>query len=153
MKKESKIEILCEKFFNILNIKNKNRRKLYLQIIKFIIVGGIATIIDYIVFFLLHDYLKINTLISNIISFTVSVIYNYIASITWVFEVNTNLDKKKQFIVYIILSIIGLVINTGIVYLCVDILKMFSLIGKVIATVIVMTYNFITRKMFLEKAT
>ncbi len=129
------------------------KNKLIKQIIRFIIVGGIATIIDYIVFFLLHDYLRVNTLISNIISFTVSVIYNYIASINWVFEVNTNLDKKKQFIVYIILSIIGLVINTGIVYLCVDILKMFSLIGKMIATTIVMTYNFITRKMFLEKAT
>ena len=129
------------------------KNKLIKQIIRFIIVGGIATIIDYIVFFLLHDYLRVNTLISNIISFTVSVIYNYIASINWVFEVNTNLDKKKQFIVYIILSIIGLVINTGIVYLCVDILNMFSLIGKVIATTIVMTYNFITRKMFLEKAT
>ena len=129
------------------------KNKLIKQIIRFIIVGGIATIIDYIVFFLLHDYLRVNTLISNIISFTVSVIYNYITSINWVFEVNTNLDKKKQFIVYIILSIIGLVINTGIVYLCVDILKMFSLIGKMIATTIVMTYNFITRKMFLEKAT
>ena len=129
------------------------KNKLIKQIIRFIIVGGIATIIDYIVFFLLHDYLRVNTLISNIISFTVSVIYNYIASINWVFEVNTNLDKKKQFIIYIILSIIGLVINTGIVYLCVDVLKMFSLIGKVIATTIVMTYNFITRKMFLEKAT
>lgn len=129
------------------------KNKLIKQIIRFIIVGGIATIIDYIVFFLLHDYLRVNTLISNIISFTVSVIYNYIASINWVFEVNANLDKKKQFIVYIILSIIGLVINTGIVYLCVDILNMFSLIGKVIATTIVMTYNFITRKMFLEKAT
>lgn len=129
------------------------KNKLIKQIIRFIIVGGIATIIDYIVFFLLHDYLRVNTLISNIISFTVSVIYNYIASINWVFEVNANLDKKKQFIVYIILSIIGLVINTGIVYLCVDILKMFSLIGKMIATTIVMTYNFITRKMFLEKAT
>ena len=134
-------------------IKKIKENKLIIQIVKFIIVGGIATIIDYIVFFLLHDYLRINTLIANIISFTVSVIYNYIASIKWVFDVKRDIDKKKQFMIYIILSIIGLVINTGIVYLCVDIFKLFSIIGKVIATAIVMTYNFITRKIFLEKAT
>lgn len=123
------------------------------QIIKFIIVGGISTIIDYIIFFILHDFLNWNTIISNIIGFTVSVIYNYIISIKWVFDVNKDNDPKKQFIIYIILSIIGLLINTAIVYFCVDIMKFYSLIGKVIATSIVMVFNFITRKMFLEKAT
>ena len=134
-------------------IEKVKNNKLLMQIIKFIIVGGISTIIDYIIFFILHDFLNWNTIISNIIGFTVSVIYNYIISIKWVFDVNKDNDPKKQFIIYIILSIIGLLINTAIVYFCVDIMKFYSLIGKVIATSIVMVFNFITRKMFLEKAT
>ena len=134
----------------ISKIKNN---KLLMQIIKFVIVGGISTVIDYIIFFILHDILKWNTIISNVLGFTVSVIYNYIASIKWVFDVNKDNDQKKQFIIFITLSIIGLIINTGIVYVCVDIIKLYSLIGKVIATAIVMVFNFITRKAFLEKAT
>ena len=131
-------------------ISKVKQNKLLMQIIKFIIVGGIATVIDYLIFFILHELLGINTIISNIISFTVSVIYNYIASVKWVFEVDESKDKKQQFIIFIVFSILGLLINTGIVYLCTDIIKLYSLIGKVIATSIVMIFNFITRKIFLE---
>ena len=131
-------------------ISKVKQNKLLMQIIKFIIVGGIATVIDYVIFLILHELLGINTIISNIISFTVSVIYNYIASVKWVFEVDESKDKKQQFIIFIVFSILGLLINTGIVYLCTDIIKLYSLIGKVIATSIVMIFNFITRKIFLE---
>lgn len=129
-------------------MKNK---KLLTQIFKFIIVGGIATVIDYIIFFIMHDILHINTLVSNIMSFSISVIYNYIASVKWVFDVDKDKDKKQQFIIFIVLSVIGLGINTGIVFLLIDVLKVYSLISKVIATGIVMVFNFITRKIFLEK--
>ena len=131
-------------------IEKIKNNKLLMQIFKFIIVGGIATIIDYLIFYVLYEILGINTIISNITSFTISVIYNYIASVKWVFEVDKNKDKKQQFIIFIIFSVIGLFLNTGIVYLCTDILKIYSLIGKVIATTIVMIFNFITRKIFLE---
>ena len=129
-------------------MKNK---KLLNQIFKFIIVGGIATVIDYIIFFIMHDILHIGTLVSNIMSFSISVIYNYIASVKWVFDVDKDKDKKQQFIIFIVLSVIGLGINTGIVYLLIDVLKVYSLISKVVATGIVMVFNFITRKIFLEK--
>ena len=129
--------------------KIKNN-KLLMQIIKFVIVGGIATIIDYIIFFILHELLKVPTLPANVISFTVSVIYNYIASVKWVFDVKKE-DPKKQFIIFLILSIIGLLINTAIVYVTIDLLHWYSMICKIIATGIVMVFNFITRKIFLEK--
>lgn len=129
--------------------KIKNN-KLLMQIIKFVIVGGIATIIDYIIFFILHELLKIPTLPSNITSFTISVIYNYIASVKWVFDVKKD-GPKKQFIIFLILSIIGLLINTVIVYITIDVLNWYSMICKIIATGIVMVFNFITRKIFLEK--
>ena len=131
---------------------NMKNNKLLIQIFKFIIVGGIATIIDYIIFFILHELLKLGTLPSNIISFSISVIYNYIASVKWVFDVKKD-DPKKQFIIFIVLSIIGLLLNTAIVYVTVDIFKWYSMLCKIIATGIVMVFNFITRKLLLEKPT
>lgn len=126
-------------------------KKLLTQILKFIVVGGIATVIDYIIFYIMYDVMNINTLVSNIVSFSISVIYNYIASIKWVFDVDKEKDKKQQFIIFIILSIIGLGINTGIVFVLIEVLKVYSMISKVVATGIVMVFNFITRKIFLEK--
>ena len=131
-------------------IEKIKNNKLMMQIIKFGIVGGIATIIDFAVFYILHEVLGINTIISNVCSFTISVVYNYIASIKWVFDVDENKNKKTQFVLFIVFSLIGMGINTAIVYICTDLMNLYSMIGKVIATAVVMVFNFITRKKFLE---
>ncbi|MBR3199677.1 MAG: GtrA family protein [Bacilli bacterium] len=124
--------------------------KLLIQILKFIVVGGIATIIDFAVLYLLKEFIGLNEILANTISFTVSVIYNYIASIKWVFDVDKDKNEKQQFIIFIVFSIIGLGINNLILWICIDKFNIHYLIGKVFATGIVMIFNFITRKKFLE---
>lgn len=130
--------------------KVKNN-KLIVQIFKFLLVGGTATVIDFIIFFLLHEILSVNTLVANVTSFSLSLIYNYFISILWVFETDKDASKKQQFIIFLVFSLMGLGINTAIVYFCTDILKLYSMIGKIIATAIVMVFNFVTRKIFLER--
>ena len=125
-------------------------KKLIDQILKFGIVGVIATIIDFAVLYLLTEFLHVHYLISSIISFTVSVIFNYILSIKWVFEVNHK-QTKKDFVIFVVLSVIGLGINSLIMYLLVDKLNIHYMFTKVFATGVVMVYNFITRKIFIEK--
>lgn len=125
--------------------------KLFVQIFKFGIVGGIATIIDWLVYYILFNYFKINPLIANIGAFGISVIYNYIASVKWVFDVNENISKKKIFSQFIIFSIIGLLITELIIYFGVDLFKMNPMLIKIVATAITMVFNFVTRKIFLER--
>lgn len=123
-------------------------KKLISQIIKFGFVGGTAFFIDTGVLLLLSK-LGINYLIANVISFTISVIYNYILSMKFVFDVKDS-NITKNFIQFIILSIIGLCVNEIIMKLCVDVVTLNLLFSKIIATGIVMIYNFITRKLLLE---
>ena len=125
-------------------------KKLINQILKFGIVGVIATIIDFAVLYILTEFIHIHYLVSSIISFTVSVIFNYILSIKWVFEVNHK-QTKKDFILFVVLSVIGLGINELIMYLMVDKLGIHYMFTKIFATGVVMVYNFITRKIFIEK--
>ena len=124
--------------------------KLVKQIVKFGFVGGTAFLIDAGVLMILSKNLGINYMLANIISFTVSVIYNYIMSMKFVFDVKEN-NPQKNFVQFIILSIIGLVINEIIMKLCVGLLSLTLLISKILATVVVMVYNFISRKILLEK--
>lgn len=124
---------------------------LILQILKFGVVGGIAFVIDYSIMVLLTEAFEINYLISSAIAFACSVIFNYILSIKWVFLANHDHKKSTELIVFIVLSVIGLGINELIMYVAVDLLSIHYMLAKIGATVIVMIYNFITRKLFLEK--
>ena len=152
MKKEDKLEIIFNKSLDILKIKlNNKKRKLLLQIFKFLFVGGLAFLIDYISLIICKEVFNLSTLLASAIAFTISVIVNYILSVTWVFEVDETKSKKQNFIIFIIFSIIGLILTEIIMYVGSDILKISYLIVKIVATAIVMVFNFVTRKIFLEK--
>ena len=121
------------------------------QILKFGVVGGIAFVVDYVTLIICHELLNIEVLLSTGIAFTVSVIINYILSVKWVFDVDESKSKKKNFIIFIIFSILGLLLTELIMWLGADILKINYLIVKIFATGVVMVFNFVTRKKFLEK--
>lgn len=128
-----------------------NKKKLIKQIVKFGFVGGSAFLIDAGILFLLTDFCGIHYLVSGMISFTVSVIYNYILSVKWVFDAKTDGNKAQELIVFIGLSVIGLGINQLFMWILVDLAKIYYMASKIVATFIVMIYNFITRKIFIER--
>ncbi len=124
-------------------------KKLISQFFKFGVVGVIAFIVDYLSLYLLTEFLNVYYLISSIISFLLSIIVNYILSIKWVFDIKKK-QSFKDVIIFTLLSAIGLLINLLVMYLSVEVFKIHYMIGKLIATFIVMIWNFVTRKMFLE---
>lgn len=149
--KKDKASLFVKKCLKLFHIKvNAKQEKLLIQIFKFGIVGGIAFVIDYVSLIVCKEVFHLNTLLAAAIAFTISVIYNYIASVKWVFDVNKEKDEKTNFIIFIVLSIAGLIITEIIMWFGTDVLKISYLIIKIVATAIVMVFNFITRKMFLE---
>ena len=121
------------------------------QILKFGLVGGLAFVIDYGLMILLTEVFGINYLISSAVSFSVSVIFNYLLSIFWVFDVSgSNRGQKENFVIFLVLSLIGLGLNQLLMWLGSDLMGLHYMLTKIGATAIVMVYNFITRKLFLE---
>lgn len=125
-------------------------KNLIIQIIKFSIVGVIATIIDFSVLMLLKEVVHLDVLVASALSFCVSVVANYILSMLFVFKGGKN-GKIKEFIIFVVLSIGGLLLNQLLMWLGTEILAVYYLWVKVFACVFVPIYNFVTRKIFLEK--
>ena len=149
--KKDKASLFVKKCLKLFHIKaNAKQEKLLIQIFKFGIVGGIAFVIDYVSLIVCKEVFHLNTLLAAAIAFTISVIYNYIASVKWVFDVNKEKNEKTNFVIFIVLSIVGLIITEIIMWFGTDVMKISYLIIKIVATAIVMVFNFITRKMFLE---
>lgn len=131
-------------------INKLKNNKLFQQIFKFGVVGGIAFVIDYGIMVISKELLGFSILLSAGLGFTISVIFNYIASVKWVFNVNKDKNEKKNFILFMIFSVIGLIITELIMFVGTNIINISYLIVKIAATAIVMVFNFITRKLFLE---
>ena len=128
-----------------------NLKKLIAQFMKFGVVGIIAFLIDYGLMVALTEFFGVPYLISNTVSFIVSVIFNYVASMRYVFERRDDLSRRREFIIFVVLSIIGLILNDVLMWLFVSIWFIDYRIAKFIVTFLVAIWNFVTRKIFLEK--
>ena len=124
-------------------------KKLIAQIIKFGLVGFLCFFIDYGIMVFLTEVAGVYYLLSSGISFTVSVIVNYILSLTYVFETEKG-NRVKEFVIFVVLSVIGLGVNEAAMWIAVDGLGIHYMISKIGATAVVMVFNFVTRKIFLE---
>lgn len=125
-------------------------KKLIAQFMKFGVVGAIAFVIDYGLMVALTELAGINYLISATISFTASVIFNYFASMRYVFRHKEGMSRRREFVIFVVLSVIGLGINNLLMWLGTGLLGITYLLTKIFATAVVTIYNFVTRKVFLD---
>ena len=120
--------------------------KLLKQLFGFGIVGIICFIIDYGLMIILTEVVGLTYLVSCALSFIVSTIVNYILSMRFVFESKENVNKTVEFILFVIMSTIGLGLTELLMFLAVDKLNIYYMISKIVVTGIVMIYNFVTRR-------
>lgn len=125
-------------------------KTLLAQLAKFGIVGVIATLIDFGVMNLLHYGAHLDILVANTAGFVISLIFNYLASMKFVFEHKEDMSRRREFAIFVVLSVIGLALNDGIVLALNKGLALEANIAKIGATALVMMYNFATRKIFLD---
>ena len=139
-------------------------KKIIEQFLKFAVVGGISFLVDFTVYTIMCNVMHIYYIIAGVLGFTVSVVVNYILSMRYVFLSKDDTRKDKEFFIFVVLSLMGMFLNTILLYLCIDILysnlgylkqllsnEWMNIVAKVFATGVVMVFNFITRKIFLER--
>ena len=122
-----------------------------MQLFKFGVVGVLATVLDFLFLYLFTDVFGIYYLLSAAVSFVLSTLFNYVASMRFVFSSKFNKDEKsKEVLLFVILSVIGLLLNQFLMWLFVEKITLYYMLAKIVATFFVMAWNFIFRKIWLE---
>lgn len=163
-----------------LTTEKQTKKQLSEEIFRFLLVGGTATVVDYIVYYLFRQWILPPTLINSAawdtwslilataFGFCVGLTVNWILSVRFVFRHVKDKKKsssKKAFVVFALIGVVGLVITELGMNLLVAILPSFSLfdraaflglpwkewLAKVLMTGLVLVWNYVARKKFVFK--
>jgi putative flippase GtrA len=119
------------------------------QLVKYGIAGFVAFIVDVSILYTLTEYAGINYLVSAVFAFSVGMVIVYLLSVQWVFKKRKFKNRHHEFWIFVLIGIVGLVLNELIIFLFTEYFAFYYLISKVIATVIVYFWNFFNRKYLL----
>lgn len=120
--------------------------------LRFGLVGGINTGIDFGILFVLHG-LGVNTYLANIISTSVAFVFSFFANRSFTFRSSGSL--RRQIIPFLVVTLIGLwVLQPAIIYLVQIPLTSLDaalslFIAKLIATIGTMIWNYLLYKRFV----
>lgn len=123
---------------------------LFKQLFNFVWIGFLTFFIDYGCLNVSNKVLSLNLTLSVVCGFIISTVVNYLLNTKFTF---TTQKTPAQFVGFVLLSVIGLGLTEVIMHFATGTLGLNNLFAKVISTGIVMVYNFITKKLFLERKT
>lgn len=122
------------------------------EFIRYGLIGGMATILDASILFLLTDIVGLFYIVSNIMGFLSGLIFNYLLSIQYVFKVS-KYNRKKEFILFALIGVFGLFLNTSLLWFLTDQIGLYYMLSKLLATGLVFVSNYLLRKyMLFEEA-
>ena len=117
------------------------------KFLKFCVVGFSGTAIDFGLTWLCKEIFKVPKFLANAIGFVVAATSNYILNRTWTWG-STNEQVGVEYVKFFAVSLIGLGLNTLILYVFNEKLKLNFYLSKVIATGVVMLWNFFANNFF-----
>ena len=114
---------------------------MFLQFIKFCVVGGTGVVVDFGITFLFKEKLKLNKYIANSLGFMAAASTNYLLNRWWTFR-SHDPEVAQQYVQFVGISAIGLILNNSIIYLLNDKALLNFYLAKLIAIGVVTLWNF-----------
>ncbi len=116
-----------------------------LQFFRYLFVGGFAAVINIGSLYIFTEFAHLYYLIANVLGFILGLITNYLLSKWLVFSKENSINKILEFTIYTIIGVIGLGLDTTLVWLFTN-MGLYYMLSKIISTVLVFIWNFFARK-------
>lgn len=131
------------------DFKDKNE---YIRILKFGLVGIMNTLVDWVIFFILHTLLGVNELISQPIAYACGIISSFIGNKFFTFKAK-NKTTLSETVRFLIVSLIALAVSEGVIWLLSAKLGwnegIYVYVAKLFATGASLVVNFIGNRFFV----
>ncbi len=111
------------------------------QFLKFCVVGGSGVLVDFGVTYLAKERLRINKYMANAMGFLVAASTNYMLNRWWTFH-STSSDITMQYLKFMGVSLVGLAINSAVIYLLHGRAKQNFYLSKIAAIGVATIWNF-----------
>jgi len=137
--------------------KVKNLYNKYNEIINYIIVGGLTTVVSLLSFYIVRIFIftndsQLDIQIANIISWFLSVLFAFITNKKYVFKSNEKgKEKLKEMIKLYLSRITTLIIEMLTMWILTDLINIDDKIAKLIVQVILVILNYVFSKLFVFK--
>jgi putative flippase GtrA len=133
--------------------KIKNLVQKHWDILSYLFFGGLTTVVNYLVYLPCYNLFSLSAAVSNAIAWVVAVAFAYLTNKPFVFRshdwsMKTVVPELTKFVTCRIGS--GL-LETGILFLCVDLLAWNGNVWKLITSVLVVILNYIASKLLVFK--
>ena len=126
-------------------------KKQIVEIFKYGISGTITTFINLYLLKVFIDF-GLYYILANIIAYIISVIINYILNQRYVFSNSARgntLEARKQFLKFLIMRLLSLIIDTALFYVVVSIFKFPIYWSRLILTIVIILITIILNKWFI----
>lgn len=117
----------------------------------YLIVGGLATIVEWAGFWLFSEKLSIEYLLATALAFAISTFANWLFGRLLVFRGKQAQSLLREILSVYLASIVGLLLNLLIMFLLVQLLSVEKMYAKIAATVLVFAYNYLVRKLVIYR--
>lgn len=128
--------------------------KKYKEIINYMIFGGLATLVNFISYYIFARTLNVDEVISSGLSWFCAVLFAYVTNKLFVFESKKDSKKEmiKEMISFFLARILsGALCDVGTFALMVKVLNINDIIAKLVTQVMVVIVNYIFSKLIFKK--
>lgn len=116
----------------------------------YLILGGILTLIEWLCFYALTFMIGIHYLISSLAVFVAISALGIVVYKKAIFGAS-HLSARREIIAIYAINILGIALNSLVLWLCVEFVGVNAMVGKIIASFLVAFYSFFMRKKFIYK--
>ena len=129
------------------------KRKQHKEIIRYIIFGGMTTVVNFAVFYFIDTILGISYLIANAISIAVSILFAFFTNKWFVFQTKSENFGEwfREFMLFLSLRMGTSVFDMLSMWLLVQFASMDSNLAKLLTQFIVVALNYVFSKLFIFK--
>ncbi|KAA3387767.1 GtrA family protein [Akkermansia muciniphila] len=126
-------------------------KKKFIELIKFGIIGGLMTLFSFGLYYVFIEWLSINYIFANIISYTIAVIVSYFLNERFAFKVKNknNTERIKKLLQFFMMKLVFLGVDSLFLIALVQGIGINKYIGKIITTIVLTALSFFTSKIII----